>query len=135
MFSGGFKAVCIPLQSIIDYTGLFDINLFSLDVEGAEYAVLTTVDWTVTNVQVVVVELDAGNPTKDQQVRDLLLQNGFEDASLMHGSIRDACVFGGDCALNEVFVNPRFDDRRVARMDAGGSHQPVFLARGSGIRC
>ena len=54
---------------MVDATGLLDINLFSLDVEGGELSVLRTLDLEATNIQVVVVELDGRNPEKDEQVR------------------------------------------------------------------
>jgi hypothetical protein len=135
LFTAGTISLCIPLQSIIDSTGLLDINLFSLDVEGAEYAVLTTIDWSVTNFEVIVVELDAGNPTKDQQVRDLLERNGYQNAALRYGSIRDACVPGGDCTLNEVYLNPMFHIRKSERRFEMQNHTQKLLFRDSGVPC
>jgi FkbM family methyltransferase len=44
------QSACVPLELILDATGLLDIHLFSLDVEGAELAVLETVNWSVTNI-------------------------------------------------------------------------------------
>uniref|UniRef100_A0A7S0QQG9 Methyltransferase FkbM domain-containing protein n=1 Tax=Cryptomonas curvata TaxID=233186 RepID=A0A7S0QQG9_9CRYP len=133
-YSGGLKSACIPLQTILESTGLYDINLFSLDVEGAEYAVLSTVDWSVTNFEVIVVELDGGDLVKDQHVRDLLLSHGFENAALKHGSIRDACVPGGDCTINEVFINPNFQNRKLQRAASMGASSTRF-AYGTGMSC
>ncbi len=133
-YTGGLKTACIPLQKIIDSTGLYDINLFSLDVEGAEYAVLSTVDFSVTNFEVIVAELDGGNLVKDQQVRDLLMSHGFENAALKHGSIRDACVPGGDCTINEVFINPNFHSRKLQRAASMGTSS-TLLAHGTGVSC
>ena len=121
------QSVCVPLQLMLDATGVLDVDLFSLDVEGAELAVLETIDWAITNIRVVVVELDGDNLEKDQRVRNLLLGNGFEDARGRYGSIRDACVPGGDCTTNEVFINPSFHARRRPR----GSRY-VF---GTGLPC
>ncbi len=129
----GIKTACIPLQEILDYTGLYDINLFSLDVEGAELAVLTTVDWSVTNFEVIVVELDASNLLKDQQVRNLLSNFGYESAAIKYGSIRDACDPGGECTLNEVFINPNFLRRKMHRKNIDNSTK--LLAFGTGVRC
>ncbi len=131
---GGLKTACIPLQKIIESTGLYDINLFSLDVEGAEYAVLSTLDLSVTNIEVIVVELDGGNLDRDQQVRDLLTGLGFENAALKHGSIRDACVPGGDCTVNEVFINPNFQNRKLQRAVSLG-HSASLFSYGTGVSC
>jgi FkbM family methyltransferase len=110
------RSACVPLQLILDATGVLDIDLFSLDVEGAELAVLETIDWSITNIHVIVVELDNLSPTKDQEVRDLLLGRGYINAAGMYGSIREACVPGGDCTMNEVFLNPEFHSRRRAQL-------------------
>ena len=56
----------------MDATGLLDINLFSLDVEGGELSVLRTLDLEATNIQVVVVELDGRSPEKDEEVGCIL---------------------------------------------------------------
>ena len=125
---------CIPLQSIIDWTGLNDIDLFSLDVEGAELAVLTTVNFNLTNIHVIVVELDGGNATKDQQVRDHLIDHGFKNAASELGSIRDACLPGGDCTINEVFINHRFNARKVENSKKRKS-LPKHFSYGTGMTC
>ncbi len=52
-------------------TGLIDIDLFSLNVEGAELFVLATIDFRIANIRVILVELDGGNPSKDTAVRNL----------------------------------------------------------------
>ena len=129
--AGGLRTACIPLQNIIESTGLYNINLFSLDVEGAEYAVLSTLDLSVTNIEVIVVELDGGDPGRDQQIRDFLAAHGFENAASRHGSIRNACEPGGDCTMNEVFINPNFHSRK----SSDGRRTPSFFSYGTGVPC
>lgn len=121
------QAACVPLQLILDVTGLLDIDLFSLDVEGAELAVLETIDWSITNIYVILVELDNLNSEKDQAVRDFLLARGFRNALDVHGSIRDACIPGGDCTLNEVFLNENYHLRKRAELQR--------FQFGTGLRC
>ena len=53
------------------------VNLFSLDVEGAELVVLKTIDWSSTKFDVLLVELDGKNGTKDDEVRALLRARGY----------------------------------------------------------
>jgi FkbM family methyltransferase len=122
--SARVQSACVPLQLILDATGLLEIDLFSLDVEGAELAVLETIDWGVTNIHVIVVELDGHNPAKDQAVRSLLMLRGFVRHET--GSIRDACVPGGDCTQNEVFVNPAFQRPQTP---------PLRFQMDTGMRC
>ena len=59
---------CVPLQLLIDSTGLWDIDFFSLDVEGAEKLVLETLDLKKTNIRVLMVELNGLNKGKDVKV-------------------------------------------------------------------
>ena len=115
---------CVPIQSIIDATGLVDIDLFSLDVEGAELAVLETLDFGVTNIRVLVVELDGHNLEKDQKIRSLMLSKGFEKPAL---SIRNACKNKEkECMKNEVFINPNYDSRKTAK---------TYYHYGTGVKC
>ena len=127
---------------MLDVTGMLDVDLFSLDVEGAELAVLHTLDFSVVNFRVLIVELDGMAPEKDQAVRDLLAAKGYEKAA---GSPRDACTPGADCASNEAFVNPRFTEVKRARVAAAESaaspagfspHFPVHkYKQGTAVRC
>lgn len=91
--------ICLPMQSILTMTGriafsycflsifmasfvgLLDVDLFSLDVEGAELFVLKTIDFKVINFRVILVELDYSDAVKNQQVRDLLESNGFVNST------------------------------------------------------
>ena len=52
-------------------------DFFSLDVEGAEYAVLTSLDFNVVEFGVVLVECDSHNPLKNIAIKMLLQANGY----------------------------------------------------------
>jgi len=97
---------CKPLGSILREARMRHVDLFSLDVEGAELAVLETMDWEIP-VCIWVVELDGQNAAKDEKVRQLLLKKGYKKQSLWN--INVACQSlqpnrKGDCMLgNEVF--------------------------------
>ena len=121
------EAACAPIQLMLDAAGVLDIDLFSLDVEGAELVVLETIDWNATNIHVLLVEQDSSNEDKNQAVRDLLAGVGFVDARPTHGSIKDACLPGRDCTANEVYINPAFRSRRRP--------EPPRLVFGTGIPC
>lgn len=115
--TGSFKTACVPMQMIIESTNLLDIDLFSLDVEGAELYVLQTINFKVTNFRVIVVENDGHSKEKDEAVRALLRENGFVDAKATHGNIRDRCANprGWGCPQNEVYINPNYDRARKLR--------------------
>lgn len=80
---------CRPIGEMIRGAGFDHVDLFSLDVEGAELAVLRTFDWRIS-VGVWLVEADGHNKAKDQEVRALLESHGY--------------VHNGRRWMNEVYV-------------------------------
>ena len=97
------KSVSVPCQTfkpLFSKHGIIHVDIFILDVEGGEFEVLKTMDWSVT-VGVWVVELDSTNPQKNHDVRKELRKHGYTPATW---NIRDWCSKGGDCTANEVFV-------------------------------
>ena len=94
------RVPCQTFKPLFSKYGIQHIDIFVLDVEGGEYQVLQTMDWSVT-VSVWVVELDGSNPEKNAKVREELSKHGYMPAMW---NIRDWCVKGGDCTANEVFV-------------------------------
>lgn len=46
------RVVCLPLISILNAIGNPKIDYFSLDIEGAELAVLKTIPWEMADIKV-----------------------------------------------------------------------------------
>ena len=85
---------CRPLDAILAKAGIPFYDLFSLDVEGAEYSVLETVDFSKVAFGVIVVEAWTalkGQVRKDLAVRAILERNGYHDE------------------WNEYYINAAFD--------------------------
>lgn len=68
---------CVPLMFILDKFGIGSIDMWSLDVEGAELEVLQTVDFSRLDVKVLVVELHGYDKERDAKVVSLLERAGF----------------------------------------------------------
>ena len=68
---------CRPLAPLLSMFGVAHIDLWVLDVEGAELEVLKTFDFRAITVDVVCIEQDGGNPVKDAAVRALMDKEGF----------------------------------------------------------
>jgi FkbM family methyltransferase len=73
---------CSPMQHYLDFLKAKDLNkihidFFSLDVEGAELVALESIDFSVTTIDVFVVELDKFKPLRNTRSRSLLKANGF----------------------------------------------------------
>lgn len=70
---------CLPLSSILDYTFLKKkhIDFLSLDVEGAEFEVIQTVDFNKHQFGLIFYEADKTNPSKDEAVKTFLEKNGY----------------------------------------------------------
>jgi len=68
---------CVPLGPVLEMAGLTKINFFSLDVEGAEFEIVQSIDFSKVKVDVFCVEADSFNTTKNELVRTHLRKNGF----------------------------------------------------------
>ena len=77
----------IPISKIVD---IERVDLFSIDVEGGELAVLRTFDWNIP-VYVVLIEMAKFNLEKDEACRTFLRNIGFE--------------FDMEIGCNEVWIN------------------------------
>lgn len=64
--------VC-TLQSILDQYGITKIDFLSVDTEGSELLILKSIDWAVTDIDVIIVE----NNYNDDQIYNYLVQNGY----------------------------------------------------------
>jgi hypothetical protein len=69
---------CRPLGPMLAMLGITHVDLWVLDVEGAELEVLQTVDFAKVSIDVITVEQDGGNKAKDEAVRALLLSKGYK---------------------------------------------------------
>lgn len=79
---GGGKAVIYPvlcrrLDSILNSIGLSHVDLWILDVEGAELEVLKTIDLNRVTIDVIAIELDGKNTQKDADVNTFLIERGY----------------------------------------------------------
>ena len=67
----------ISLTEIIKKTGITHIDLLSLDVEGHEYEVLLSFDFSV-KIHVILIELLGDNKERDELCRNLLTKNNYK---------------------------------------------------------
>jgi len=72
-----------PMSKVISHAGLKYIDYFSIDVEGAELAILETIDWSIP-IYLITIELnekvtenDKNGLIKNEKCRDILRKNGF----------------------------------------------------------
>ena len=69
---------CRPLAPILALFGIAHVHVWVLDVEGAELQVLQAVDFSSVTFDVIVIEADGSNSTKDAGVIAFLTQRGFD---------------------------------------------------------
>lgn len=81
------------LVDILNDAGVTHIDFFSLDVEGHEYEVLKTMNWSIP-VHVLLIETFDDDPNKEN-IRSFLTDKGF--------------VYDGKCAHNEIWVNRTYE--------------------------
>ena len=69
---------CLPLGSLLKQAGLQEIDYFILDVEGAEYSALKTLDWSIP-VKVWIVEM---NHSPNEPIIDIFAEHGYYDSGI-----------------------------------------------------
>eukprot|EP00759_Apiculatamorpha_spiralis_P018918 PhF_6_TR25173/c0_g1_i2/m.34709 len=86
---------CDTLNNILESKEVDHVDMFVLDVEGAEYEVLKGFDISKIPVHYLVVEMDGHNATKDKLVRCYLKENKFE--------------YIGSLMINEIWRSTTYD--------------------------
>ena len=108
--------VCLPMAVLLRLAGLatdpkiHGIDFFSLDVEGAEEAVIETHDWERLPVRVLLIELRSSRRRADW----------IHNALRAHGMCRFASGIGLN---NEVWVDPLFKVKTSSRRKQGWKGQ------------
>ncbi len=67
---------CLALQTILDALDMHHFNFFVLDVEGAELAILSSLDWSRTSFDVLCVET-LGSAESNSNITQLLSEQGY----------------------------------------------------------
>ena len=61
------------LQTILKKNNITEIDFCSIDTEGSEFKIVTSIDFTKTNIKVFVIE----NNYNDNSVKNFLEENGY----------------------------------------------------------
>lgn len=93
---------CRKLSDIFLEHRITEIDVFFLDVEGAELQAIETMDFDATNVATFIVEMDGQNQTKDSAVRSVLRHNGYTKVDDFHVPCHEPGV-SKYCEPNEVY--------------------------------
>jgi FkbM family methyltransferase len=88
-----YKVEGIPISKIINKSNINYIDIYFIDVEGAEFIVLDTTDWSIP-IYLIIIELHNIDIEKDNKCRELLLKNGFK--------------FYASLCSNEIWVNENY---------------------------
>ena len=79
------KVQCFPLQAVLKAMDLPKVQYFSLDIEGAEYDVLKTIDFNVVDFSVFSIEIEDDNDNvmrlnsgSNEDLHKYLKQNGYD---------------------------------------------------------
>ena len=92
------RVPCGPIGTYLSAIGITHIDLFSVDVEGAELSVLLTMDWNI-HVHYLLIE----NSSRTSNITILLQNRGFRIQEFRH------CTPGPGCASNTLFVNDKYE--------------------------
>ena len=100
------KLVTVPCRkwsSLFTTYNITHIDIFVIDVEGAELSVLQVMDWSVT-VDYFIIETSS-NPEAQittQKIKSLLSSKGYHETSW---NLKAWCIPGKDCTANTVFTS------------------------------
>lgn len=83
----------IHISKIINQSNVNYIDIYFIDVEGAELIVLETTDWNIP-IYLIIIELHNIDIEKDNKCRELLVKNGFK--------------FYASLCTNEIWVNENY---------------------------
>ena len=76
-----------PCTTMDDLLGpLTHVDFFSIDVEGAEYAVVSTIDFQRVRVDTFCIEMDHHDPQKNANIVRRLSQHGYTQCPVPEGS-------------------------------------------------
>ncbi len=78
-----YNVLSVPLRAIMEVERVEYIDFISIDVQGAEFLVLCSMDWK-TPVGVVCLELEGQNPDHDEACRGMLRGLGFQFHCRLH---------------------------------------------------
>ena len=73
----------ITLTEIVRKTNLTHIDLLSLDVEGHEYEVLKSWDFSIP-INIILIETLGVQPEKDELCREILIKNNYKFLTKWH---------------------------------------------------
>ena len=103
---------CLTMPQIIRRSGLTHIDFWSLDVEGSELMVLSTMDWASIPVHYVLVETWEGRDEKYALICNIFAkQGGWVNNKTVSTSY---CIPHRDCASNTLFTNTRYEAQVAA---------------------
>jgi FkbM family methyltransferase len=88
-----YKVEGIPISKIINQSKINYIDIYFIDVEGAELMVLETTDWNIP-IYLIIIELHNIDIEKDNNCRELLEKNGFK--------------FYASLCSNEIWINENY---------------------------
>ncbi|CAG0893242.1 unnamed protein product [Cyprideis torosa] len=71
-----YRLICFPLDEFLEMAGISkNLDLLSLDVQGAEIGILETMDWSKVDIKVILVELET--PKNLKRVPPFLEEKGY----------------------------------------------------------
>jgi len=74
---------CAPMYELLG--DIQHVDFFSLDVEGAEFSVVSTIDFRRVRIDTFCIELDGHDKAKEKRVVDLLKREGYERCAAKDG--------------------------------------------------
>ena len=69
--------LCLPLKTLLSELSIKHIDIWFLDVEGAELNVLEGINFNTVTISTIIMECDGRDGEKDKQKQNLLIKNNY----------------------------------------------------------
>ena len=113
----------VPFKEILYTDNIKYIDILSIDVEGAEHAILETMDWSIP-VYVIIIELDENNKEKDELCKNILRERGFEFNKKIH--ISEFWINKNYFRINELY-DPSIPKVKLEDLNSTDNNDKVIL--------
>lgn len=88
---------CYPLNDLLAAVGVTHVDYFSLDVQGAELAILKTIDFNVAIIDIIVLEVfDNNRAVKTRMAKEM------RDFFNQTGVYRESHAYGNDIMFERI---------------------------------
>lgn len=122
---GKYSVEAQPLHTLLMQIGQSEVDFWSLDIEGSESSVLQNTDFSKVEVGVLLIEMNKSEKN-NREIREVMKKEGFQN-------IGHSIYPEGDGILDQIFVNPKYFQKRGLLLPSSESLAPQYRNSGTSM--